>query len=127
MVQKKATKTTRHSGPSLKNGLETGRVKFAGHYEVVGDHYHGMWEAKVDGVLKEGAWLKLEREPKNIHDNWAIKVLSFDGKHHIGYIKKEEAAKLAPFMDLGVKCAGRMFREVSSNPLRLIMRLYIKK
>lgn len=43
--------------------------------------------------------LKLEREPTNPYDSRAIKVLTLDGVHHVGYISKTEAFYLSEVMD----------------------------
>ena len=113
---------------TLGQALLTGDIKFAGHIEVRGGYYHDMWEAKVDGLLVEGAWLKMVREPGNYHDTNAIAVFTKNSPQRIGYVAKEKAEYLAPFMDIGVKMALRVFEHsVSSQPLRLVGRLYIKK
>lgn len=49
--------------------------------------------------LNQGDKLVLEREPANIHDTNAIRVLTCSGDN-IGYIKKIHAAFYAPFFDI---------------------------
>jgi hypothetical protein len=115
-------------GRTLGEALLKGAIRFAGHVEVRGGHYHQMWEAKVDQHLEEGAWLKLMRQPDNIHDANAIAVFTKDGKYILGHIAKEQAERLAPFMDIGVKMALRVLSHSNcGQPLRLQARLYIKK
>lgn len=112
---------------TLSQALLTGDIKFAGHVEVRGGYYHDMWEAKVDGLLEEGSWLALKRDPNNVHDSNCIRVLSKNG-NQIGCVEKEKAAYLAPFMDIGVKMALRVLNHSApTQPLRLTARLYIKK
>ena len=115
---------------TLGQALLSGDVKFAGHVEVRGGYYHDMWEAKVDGHLQEGAWLAMRRQPNNAHDANAIAVIvPGTGKGEvIGYVQKEKAEYLAPFMDIGVKMALRVLNHsLPDQPLRLTARLYIKK
>lgn len=128
MAKKRSKKSI---GRTLQKALLVGDVKFAGHVEVKGGYYHGMWEAKVDGQLKEGAWLKMVREPDNKFDSNAIGVwlghrTGCGAK--IGYVAKEKAEQLAPYMDLGVKHALRVLQHSAPNqPLRITARLYIKR
>ena len=125
MVKRK----TKHR--TLSQALLSGDVSFAGHVEVVGGYYHAMWEAKVDGLLEEGKWLMMKREPHNKHDGNAISVWvrpSHMVPQRIGYVAKEKAEFLAPFMDIGVKMALRVLTHSQVNqPIRLTARLYIKK
>lgn len=122
MAKKGRKKTHR----TLKQAMLAGDVKFAGHVEVRGGYYHDMWEAKVDGLLAEGAWMAMKREPDNLHDKNAISV--WTANQRLGYIEKEKAEYLAPFMDIGVKMALRVLNHSgASQPLRLTARLYIKK
>lgn len=109
---------------TLQQALLAGRIKFAGHVEVRGGYYHEMWEARVDKQLTEGAWLRMEREPENLHDGNSIAV--YAGERMVGYVAKEKAAELAPFMDIGVKMALRVLN-YSASPMRLTARLYIKR
>lgn len=111
---------------TLAQAMKVGDVRFAGHVTVVGGFYHRMWDAKVDGKLQEGAWLKLQRDPKNMHDSNAIQVQTGDGHMVIGYIDKDEAQRIAPFMDVGVKVAARVLTHIH-NPMRITARLYIKR
>lgn len=112
---------------TLGQALLRGTIKFAGHVEVKGGYYHAMWEEKMDGRLTEGTWLRMEREPENKFDPNAIAVyLSKHGTTKLGYIDKAKAEFYAPFMDLGVKMALRVFEHSrEGQPLRINARLYI--
>ena len=73
-------------------------------------------------TLAEGDGLLLERDPGNQFDANAIKVLSPDGVHWIGFVAKEVAVELAPEMD-----AGKHFLcYVDSNMMKQIT-LFIKE
>jgi HIRAN domain len=56
-------------------------------------------------VKRGGLRVYLEREPENTHDENAVKVM-MDGEPynglHIGYVKKDIAAVLAPVLDSGI-------------------------
>jgi len=52
-------------------------------------------------TLVPGESIMVEREPTNPYDSNAIKVLNLDGVW-FGYIGREYAAKIAPWMDRGV-------------------------
>lgn len=113
----------KRSSKTLGNALSNGRVHFAGHIEVRGGFYHEMWEAKVDGGLKEGAWLRLVREPNNPHDSNAIAV--FSKQLMLGHVAKEQASWLHAFLDAGVRCALRV-EFIVNQPLRATTRLYVQ-
>jgi hypothetical protein len=51
-------------------------------------------------ALLEGDDLTLERETDNVHDANAVLVLSADDRE-LGYVPREEALTLAPFIDAG--------------------------
>ena len=56
--------------------------------------------------LKSGQRLAFLRDYGNKYDNNAIKAFSWDGHEliHIGYISKELAAEIAPFLDKNTSC-----------------------
>lgn len=56
--------------------------------------------------LEPGTPLRLEREPTNPYDPNAIKVNDVDGVH-LGYVPKNVAVHLAPWMDSGWDFACR--------------------
>lgn len=118
-------KKRRRAKRTLGQALEKGYIKFAGHVKVVGGQYNQMWDARMDGLLNEGAWLMLRREPKNPFDCNAIQVFTKGAEAKVGYIAKEEALRLAPFMDIGVKMAARVMTQVTLG--ELTVRLYIKR
>lgn len=66
---------------------------------VVGMHFRGREIKEMVASFIPPLELELEREPHNAYDEWAIKVL-YKGEH-IGYIERNEAAWIAPFMDEG--------------------------
>jgi len=103
---------------------QRGVGKFAGHLEIVGGFYQSMWDAKVDGKLDIGAGVKLVREGHNRFDENAVAAYTADGKTKIGYVAKEEAAKLAAFMDCGCKVYGRIL-SLTDQPQRATIRLYV--
>ncbi len=65
--------------------------------------------------LKPGEFLKLVREPHNKYDKNAVAVYSpaIDNPHpdgHLGYIRKELAACIAPLMDSGTELQAEIIR-----------------
>lgn len=67
--------------------------------KVVGMHFRGGGAKDVAAALDPGDSVRLEREPDNAYDAYAIKVFVED--MHIGYIERGQAAWLAPYMDDG--------------------------
>jgi hypothetical protein len=70
--------------------------------EVVGISYR----LTVDGMREMQERLPLictlEREPENIHDENAVKVVITEGEiFHLGYLARQTAAVFAPTMDEG--------------------------
>lgn len=65
--------------------------------EVVGMHFRGGGAKDVAAALSPGDSVRLEREPDNAYDAYAIKVFVED--LHIGYIERGQAAWIAPYMD----------------------------
>jgi len=51
--------------------------------------------------LEVGHVLALEREPENVYDTWAIKVIDPDTDIFLGYIERYVAIDLAPLLDEG--------------------------
>ncbi len=51
--------------------------------------------------LEEGTALMLEREPDNKYDENAIKVIHPESEEFIGFVQKEVACDIAPWMDRG--------------------------
>lgn len=63
-----------------------------------------------------GVQLTLVREPDNQFDSNAIQVVDPETEIHIGYVAKEVAAELAPYMD-----EGRQFTCIISGWMRDLM------
>lgn len=59
-------------------------------------------KAIVNG-LQEGSTLLVEREPTNNFDKNAIRVLDPDSGEFLGFVAKEIAVELAPWMDQGIE------------------------
>lgn len=66
---------------------------------VVGMHFRGGGAKDVAAALNPGDAVRLEREPDNAYDSYAIKVFVED--LHIGYIERGQAAWISPYMDEG--------------------------
>ena len=67
-------------------------------------HIHG-----IDGIVKGldvGSDLRLEREPNNLADSWAIKV--FAGNDRIGYVPADVNEILARLMDGGKALSAKL-------------------
>lgn len=67
--------------------------------KVVGAHFRGSDAKEASASLEKGTTLRLEREPENAYDSFAIKVFLED--LWIGYIEKGQAAWIAGQMDDG--------------------------
>lgn len=67
---------------------------------VVGMHFReaeGVPAKQIVANMLEGTNLRLLREPDNLHDEYAIKVL-YDNQH-IGYIEAKSACFISPLWD----------------------------
>lgn len=76
----------------------------------VGMHFRGERAKALAEALTPSSPLGLEREPFNPHDPNAIKVLytSLSGEvEHIGYIQRDIASFVAPWMDDGVEYSAK--------------------
>jgi hypothetical protein len=82
--------------------------------QVVGMHFRPNGKAIVESLLAPASF-DLEREPGNSYDPYAIKVM-YDGEH-IGYVERQQAMFIAPWMDQGVEyaCIATEFREHNRN------------
>ena len=67
-------------------------------------HVHGI-DAIVDG-LEVGADLRLEREPGNLADCWAIRV--YAGSNRIGFVPADSNEVLARLMDGGKALSAKL-------------------
>ncbi|HET8678893.1 MAG TPA: single-stranded-DNA-specific exonuclease RecJ, partial [bacterium] len=70
------------------------------HTKVVGVTFDGRQE--ILPTVQEGARLHLARDPQNVRDPHAIKVLLEDGRQ-LGFLSAVLAARLAPSMDAGAR------------------------
>lgn len=67
-------------------------------------HIHGIDD--IVGKLELGASLRLEREPDNLADSWAIGV--YTGKERIGYVPADCNEVLARLMDGGKALSAKL-------------------
>ena len=65
---------------------------------VVGMHFRGAWAKEYAATLQGGEILRLEREPTNEYDAYAIKVIT-PGGQHLGYVEGVNASYIAAEMD----------------------------
>ena len=68
---------------------------------VVGMHFRGAEAKSLVSSFSPPVNLRLEREPTNQFDEMAIKVFYDDT--HIGYVERDRAAFIAPWLDQGVE------------------------
>lgn len=69
-------------------------------------------EEAIDAAyeLEEGELLKLEEEPDNEYDPFAVKVLTIDG-HHIGYVEASKAKRISNNMNRLTECKVKKLSE----------------
>lgn len=72
--------------------------------------------------LAEGDALMLEREPTNQYDENAIKVIHPDSTEFIGFVQKEIAVNLAPWMDRGFYFTCHVGDRMSASTVILIIK-----
>lgn len=72
-----------------------------------------------------GQYLVLKREPQNLYDPNAIKIMTAKGDS-LGYIPKEKAYVLAPVLDSGIYLYGEVLRIVGGNGLNYGFTFLIK-
>jgi hypothetical protein len=68
-------------------------------------HYQGK---RFHSRMNVGDWLRLVREPRNVHDSNAVRV-EWQG-HVIGYVPSIENKVLARQLDFGNRFQGRIIR-----------------
>lgn len=85
----------------------------------VGMHFRGGDAKAIAESLTAESEIRLEREPENPYDAYAIRVLIED--QHIGYIERDKAAWISPLLDEGrsatVRCTGHVLRGKNNHPL----------
>ena len=67
-----------------------------------GCYHRGPSGCMIVKILVEGSPILLEREPHNKYDKNTIKVIEPETNTFFGYIGREYAAEIAPWMDRGV-------------------------
>lgn len=109
---------------SLREEMGYGDFDGEDYYEE--DESENEFYTKVVGVtfegrqryirrMSEGEEVVLERDPSNIYDKNAIKVINESG-YQIGFIAKDLAEKMAPNMDNGVKYRAEVSAITGTNP-----------
>ena len=81
---------------------------------------HADW-SMVKNRVRAGSVVSLRREPDNLHDRNAIRVLFQEAGHpptDIGYVERGRAAEIAPAMD-GVMTMDAVVRSV--EPMKLVL------
>ena len=75
--------------------------------EIRGAHFRGDDAKNIVALMSPGEAVALEPEPENPYDENAIRVLTGDDTH-IGYIAKEDAASIMPYLDQGLRAVCRI-------------------
>lgn len=73
-------------------------------FSVRGTSHHE--QAVKSANLRPGKSVRLVREPQNPYDSNAIAIYAETGRHPIGYVNKQNAARLAKVMDAGQEIAA---------------------
>jgi len=68
---------------------------------VVGMHFRGEHAKAWAEAVQPGTEIFYDREPENPYDSMAIRVLY--NFQHVGYIEREQAAFIAPWIDQGTE------------------------
>ena len=79
---------------------------------VVGSRHMGTRALKACLELTLGAALIPVRERSNPHDSNAIRLLSITGTP-VGYVERDIAARVAPWMDEGLTVFAKVIREAN--------------
>lgn len=80
---------------------------------VVGMHFRGSEAKSIAAALEHGESVRLEREPDNEYDAFAIKVFYEDT--WIGYIERGQAAWIAGLLDEGAAPSAVVTGHVEAN------------
>ncbi|MBP9019745.1 MAG: HIRAN domain-containing protein, partial [Bacteroidales bacterium] len=102
---------------SFKQSSQDGQLLRPNGYEPMNVSVAGvMYEDRSRTVLccsiREKVWLR--REPDNVHDKNAIKVINRHG-HQLGYIGRHLATRLAPYMDAGEDPIQAVITELATD------------
>lgn len=92
--------------------------------KVVGVTFDGRQE--VIKAIQDGEPIELVREPENIHDRNAIKVVDMKGRQ-LGYLKKEMAYYLGPEMDRGVDFLCHVSEVTGKDKETLGVNLFVQR
>lgn len=81
--------------------------------------------AAVEPELNLGAKFRLEREPDNEFDEWAIKI--YDARNvHIGYVPKTKNEVLARLLDAGKTLSARLIaKDWQDSWLKLDIEIFL--
>jgi hypothetical protein len=91
----------------------------------VGMHFRGGGAKDIAAALTPGDTVRLEREPENQFDAYAIKVLVED--MHIGYIERGQAAWISPLIDDGDEATAVVTgHEERKNNLHPVLRIEVE-
>lgn len=94
------------SKPSSENVPQaTKEIRLSSPYIAGFQYYQGL---ELEQMLKENDSLILKREPQNMHDCYAIEVLS--GSTKLGYLPREENKIIARMMDQGMTVKARIVK-----------------
>jgi hypothetical protein len=78
---------------------ERNRRVYSANFMVAGTSYEGRSEL-IETDLRPGQALYLVRDPHNKHDKNAVEICLANGRG-IGYVPREDAREMAPFLDKG--------------------------
>lgn len=96
--------------------------KYFPEVEIVGMHFRGEEAKAAVANMMPPLKLRLEREPENPYDSFAIKA--FYGDQHIGYVERRQAMFISPWIDQGwtATCTVEDLRQKKNNlhPICLI-------
>lgn len=82
-------------------------------FMVAGCAYHNRPSA-IRAYAREGKAVHLYRERENPHDSNAIMV-AVDFKHHIGYVPREDAIRLADYLDRGFQFRAHVKKLITAR------------
>ena len=87
---------------------------------LVGAHFRGTEAVEYASALQGGEIFSLEREPENLYDQNAIKVVT-PGGLHLAYVERGQAAWISGHMDEGATYRAHILRaEPYKNTVHII-------
>jgi hypothetical protein len=90
----------------------------------VGMHFRGQAAVNAASLLTPESPVRLEREPDNAFDAYAIKVMLED--IHIGYLERGQAAWISPLLDDGAEATAELTGKVQrGNNLHPIFTIHV--